>query len=279
MGPCLDQAEPTDAAAPMRSGAAFFSFLHLVWTMRHIVFLHVLVLLIAAACAWAVFHDPDSGVEDPAIRINGRVFSKAELSERIAEKPYDQDRAAFLSQLISRELLIQEAKRQEIHKDAAFRKKIREFYEQTLVTHLMIRKEKESDIPPSPELIRRFRELEDKRVTFTLFQYPDYKSLQLKKPSGQVTKKDLPFETLSFAVQYRLAESFGEAGPPLSSGEGYVCFRLDGVTISGTRTERIPEEELRTLLTRAIRNARQVQWEGELWAASEIRIWDENKEE
>ncbi len=87
----------------------------------------------------------------PLAQVGDYVFTEKAFRERAAEWAYYQglgaltqdSRKALLEQEIDKELLIQEAVRHKLHEDDKFRKTIENYWEQTLITFLLEKKNKE----------------------------------------------------------------------------------------------------------------------------------------
>jgi hypothetical protein len=106
----------------------------------------------------------------PMARVGAYVFTEKAFRERAAEWAYYQGigalspekKRALLEQEIDKELLIQEAVRLKLHEDDLFRRTIENYWEQTLVTHLLERKSeeiKDTIIVTSEEVQARYEEI------------------------------------------------------------------------------------------------------------------------
>ncbi len=82
--------------------------------------------------------------KDVVARINNRVITKTEFEDSLARAEamthVKKDRRSFLQDMISKELLIQEAEKMGLDKDESFRRSIQNYYEQTLLKNLINRK-------------------------------------------------------------------------------------------------------------------------------------------
>jgi peptidyl-prolyl cis-trans isomerase C len=104
-------------------------------------FLSIFILFIVSIIAGCE-RKPEGPV---AVQINERAITleefKAEVDKSLAIDPEftgtPEDREGLIEELITRELLIQEAMRLGLDREAEFRRQIRKYYEQTLVEELM----------------------------------------------------------------------------------------------------------------------------------------------
>src|SRR6056297_2464487 len=113
--------------------------------MRYLYYIIVIVLLATAGFAFLRHEKASVDVSRPAITINDRIITENELQDRLAAKPHDMTDQQYIDSLIMQELLIQEALKQNIHKEESFRRSVENFYEQSLVKILLDRKSRETD--------------------------------------------------------------------------------------------------------------------------------------
>ena len=101
----------------------------------------VILLTVAFGCS----RGPSS--KDIAVRINDYTLTSQEFNELFAEAGFIEDtseaREAFLENLITRKLLLQEAQNEGLDKQKVFLKSIENFWEQALLSIIIERKAKE----------------------------------------------------------------------------------------------------------------------------------------
>jgi len=195
----------------------------------------ILALLILASIVTLVYLWPRAAGPkvDVVATINGYQLEKNELpaaSHGEGGKP-DED---ILNSAITRELLIQEAQRQKIDKEAAFRKSLKEFYEQSLLKTLMDRKYAELNVTVSDEEIDRYLSLFGKTIRFTRLPVsasPPYKPLS---DQGQAT--EALFDDLADSLKPLIASlKPGEYAVKFDTSHEQYALRLDAVTAAKTK--------------------------------------------
>ncbi len=101
------------------------------------------VSILAALCLGlliAPLMTPRPKPVEGSLVINQRVYQPQELEERLRSTPYHFDnQGELISDLIYRELLLQEAKKQKINSESEFLAAMRDFYEQSMIKTLLDR--------------------------------------------------------------------------------------------------------------------------------------------
>jgi hypothetical protein len=98
-------------------------------------------------------------VSEPALIINDRIVSQSELEEFAKVGSYHSQGSGFLDAVITRELLIQEAVREGIHEEEAFRASVEAYYEQSLVKELVDRKLQNLSAEVTADMVKEFKEM------------------------------------------------------------------------------------------------------------------------
>lgn len=236
--------------------------------MRYIYVVAGLILIIAGAAGMTLLKSghPPAG---EAVRVNSRVITADEYRKAFAEKaetsPVPPDRKQFLDDLVTREILIQEAKRLGLDQEETFRRSIQNYYEQTLLKNLTQRKMSEMRVSVSEEEIASYYERMGKVYELSLISLPTEREAQeavRNFPAGKAEKKmlhadDIPPPMLD-AV---LALKAGEVSPrPVPRREGFIVFRLDGY-----KKEAVPplagvREEIRKNIEERKRQGEMEKW-------------------
>jgi hypothetical protein len=125
--------------------------------MKHLVYIHIIVIGFSALTAYFLFYNKN-GIQNPFIEINKKNISKEEYEKALNNKPYYLDNNQFLDQFIEKEILIQEAIKNNLHQNEDFKIKIKSFYEKNLVQLLMEKKFEEfSNLEASEDLISKYK--------------------------------------------------------------------------------------------------------------------------
>jgi len=194
-------------------------------------FLYYIVGIVVMFSVFAVYGLKNTQVElsTPALVINDRIITEEELDGMIQSKPYYMTRKAYLDSVVTRQLLIQEAVRQNINKEEAFRRSVENYYEQSLIKILLDRTLKSIEVDVTDKEIEHYHALLDTRVKLTKFGYKTLDQARRGKGgTSQTTEVDFIdlSDDLKFIV-YMLDEK--QVSQPIKSGMGVMTYRLDAI--------------------------------------------------
>jgi hypothetical protein len=206
--------------------------------------------------------------------INDRTITKEEFEKMLTAGGYHlRNREEFLDALVTKELLIHEAKRLGLDRDEAFRQSLQNFYEQSLIKALMGRKFGAGQQAVSDEEVSLYNSLVGSTVEMTSFRAPSPETLKdTSRLQGE--SRTLPFDSLAPNIRCALARlKTGEVTPPFRSGDGYSAIRLDRVLPpAAPKTGTIDAEKVRKLLAEDKREAAMSAWMDELKRTCIVRI-------
>ena len=195
----------------------------------------ILALLILASIAALIYLWPRASAQkqDVVATINGYQLARSELSSSLSEEERGHEMEDVLNAAITRTLLIQEAERQKIDKEEAFRKSLKNFYEQSLLKTLIDRKYAALNVAVSDEDIDRYLSLFGKNIRFTRLQVsanPPYRPV-----SNQGETTDVPFDNLADSLKPIISSlKPGEYAVRFDTGHEQYGLRLDAVTAPAT---------------------------------------------
>lgn len=167
--------------------------------------------------------------DEIAISVNGRDIARDAVALEGARRGYHaKEQSELYDTLIARELLIQEAERQAIHKEESFRKSLKEFYESSLIKILLDRKNEQLESKVGDEEIAGYLALTGKIVTFTrLDAIP--KSHEDAEVAGGLTNTAL-FNDLATPMRMLLASLRpGQYAIHFDTGTERYAVRLDDI--------------------------------------------------
>jgi hypothetical protein len=197
--------------------------------MKYIYYILAIMVIFSGLAAYGLF-DTRIEVSEPVLSVNDRIFSASELDKLLKIDPTDMTRDHFIEALIEKQLLIQEAIRQEINKEESFRRSVQNFYEQSLIKTLLDRKYDSLVVDVSAQEVARYEELTTKQVVITKQIYPSLKDLeQQTNQSSQMI--DSAFVDLSDDLKYVVLTTkkgvFSE--PVYQTGQGMMMYRVDDI--------------------------------------------------
>ncbi len=241
---------------------------------------YIWYLIVLAGCSGALilyftisFEPPEKNI---VISINQKHITLEEFSARFASvqtSAHNSDKHDFINSLIVKELMIQDAQKEGIDKDEAFRRSIQDYYEQSLVKQVMDKKIKSLKVDVTDEEVDRFNSFQNSSVKVTVFSASDENAAKKGEFRAQEVRI-LRVNDLAGNIAERL-EVLKEGGvtSPICSDTGCDVFRLDTVTPLVTVTVS-PEDrkKLRSMLAERKRQKAIDLWISDLKAKSVIKI-------
>lgn len=240
--------------------------------MRYIYYIIGIFLILSAFFAYELLPH-SSSKKDAAIKINGRIISVDELSKlRASCPPYKKERENFMNDLITKELLIQEARKEGIDKEESFRSSIQNYYEQSLIKLLIDRKLASLRVEAGKKEIDNYAGLVGKRVTLTILGAGNQGAE--KSAAGENGRKMiLPFEDLSEDLRGPISLlKRGETTGPVRMGDSLIRMRLDRVEPMA-HAPAVDKAEIRKRLMEAKKEKIINDWLAELKRNASVEIY------
>ncbi|MBA4373093.1 MAG: hypothetical protein C0402_09575 [Thermodesulfovibrio sp.] len=195
--------------------------------MKYIYYIISISLLVSAIAAYQfVFNKPPK--TNAALIINDRIISRTEFDNLYAAKPVQIDgQSEFINTLITKELMIQEAQKEGIDKDPAFRKAIQNYYEQSLIKLLMDRKFSRLPVEVSENDIDHYIALQTRNLHLTIAN-ADSEAAAAAGTFSEKETKVVRCRDLSEDIREKIITlKEGESTKPVKAGASYMVIRLD----------------------------------------------------
>lgn len=162
--------------------------------------------------------------------INQRIYQPQELDEQLRTTPYHFDgKKEQITDLIYRELLLQEAKLQEIDAEDAFRHSLRDYYEQSMIKTLLDRQYQSPEHQPNTVQVEACLPILSKRFQIKRFSYPDRSSAQ-DNSNAQLKEYNLPYLELPEGIRPSLFKlNGGTLSEPMHSADGWFRLQLTDI--------------------------------------------------
>lgn len=195
--------------------------------MRYIYYIILIVLVLSAALVYELLSSSVTP-KDTAMVINGRVITIKEFNRLQSSPPlYLKTREDVIDSIVTRELLIQEAQREGIDKEEAFRQSIQNFYEQSLIKLLLDRKFNSAKISVSDSELDRYLSFLGRKVRVTVSTADTVKDANAGN-FRDVRTREVAFDNLSSFIRERLVRlKEGQSTEPIGKGGKFVVVRLD----------------------------------------------------
>lgn len=235
----------------------------------------ILAILVLASVVTLIYLWPHATTpkQDVVATVNGYPLAKSELTASPSEEKSGQQIEDSLDSAITHTLLIQEAQRQKIDSEEAFRKSLKDFYEQSLLKILMDRKYAALKVTVSDEEIDHYLSLFGKMIRFTRLPVsvnPPYKPVSDQGETTVALFDDLADPLKSMTANLKP----GEYAVSDSVPERYA-LRLDAVmTAAKSKSPRVtlPREMAKTALEQSKKERLIAQWLLELRQNAAITI-------
>jgi hypothetical protein len=250
--------------------------------MRYIYVVAGLILIIAGISGMTLLK-PGPLLSKEAARVNKRVITIDEFGKAYEEKaatcPVPPDKKQFLEDLVTREILIQEAKRLGLDREEPFRRSIQNYYEQALLKNLTQKKMSDITVSVSEEEIASYYSSMGNVYELSVLVLPsEHKANEAIKdfPSGKADKRtlhvdEIPHEMLDAVLTLKVGEV---SLRPVPCDKGFFVFRLEGY-----RKEPVPpldavRDEIRKTIGEKKRQTGMERWLAGLKKDSRITIND-----
>jgi parvulin-like peptidyl-prolyl isomerase len=216
--------------------------------MRYIYYILFILVVLSAVVGFQLMAK-DDGDKNAALVINGRVITLDEFKSLRDAMSYQKGDSDFINSLITREILIQEAQKQGIDKEEAFRKSIRNFYEQSLTKALLDKKLASLQVTVSDDELNQCIGFMNKKFHLTIFTFESLEDAEHGiYREGEETS--LYFEELPKELRDRiLAGREGEITDPVKTGDKYEAVRVDRIEDCSLRERSgVDIERIKTIL-------------------------------
>lgn len=235
-------------------------------------YLFIILAIVSLATILSLFSllpgkSPSKG--EIALSINGHDIARDTIDSETEKGCYhSENQSEIFDAMITRELLIQEAERQNINKEESFRQSLKQFYENSLIKILLDRKNEQLTATVTDGELDGYIALLSKIVTFTRLDAIPQSAAEAGSAKG-LTNTVL-FVDLATPVKMLLSSlQPGQYGVQFDTGTEKYAIRLDKVEpspdpaagnvdrqrLSATMTEYKREQQMNEWLADLKRNA------------------------
>ncbi len=246
--------------------------------MKYLYIILAIIGLATILTLFFIFPEKSTPEKDIAISINGHDIGKDTITAQGKKYGYHADqRAEVFDTLITRELLIQEAERQAIHKEESFRQSLKSYYENSLVKTLLDRQNSKLQGTVSDADIDVYIGFLGKIVTFTRLDKVPTSATEAISAKG-VTNTAL-FSDLATPVRLLLSSlQPSQYGVKFDTGTDNYALRLDSVQASPDYVAKtVDKQRIRELLEEYQKEQQMNRWLLELRKNATITIHKEQK--
>ncbi len=213
-----------------------------------------LLIILAILCAatvitfFVILPEPQKAENDAVVTINGKTLTREELQNYKENAPLHGTNEEFLDKLITKQLLIAEAQRRNIDKEADFRKALKTFYEHSLIKILMERVNQDVDITVTDEEVERFAGSYGK--TFTFYSLPITEPTDAEVIKAKGTRHTELFDDLGATLQQTLAAmQVNETAETFMTSNEKIAVFLEDIQGQSVSSGEIDKEAIKQKLT------------------------------
>ncbi len=203
--------------------------------MKYLYYIAAILVVFSGLAAYGLLNTRIE-LSKPAIVVNDRIVTEAEYEKLLQTKPYHMTEDQYIDSIITKQLLIQEAVRQNINKEESFRKSVETFYEQSLIKILLDRKLKSLAVDVTDKEIEKYKSFSQTHVDISKFMYKtldealvgENQTLQKIESNFSDISDDLKFIVLNLEE--------GQSSEPIVLETGAVVYRLENIKHMDTGT-------------------------------------------
>lgn len=196
--------------------------------MKYIYYIIAILAVFSGISAYVIF-DPCIEISKPFLSINDRIISRAEFERFLTRKPAYMSQDQFVETVIERQLLIQEAIKNDINKEKNFQSCIQHFYEQSLIKVLLDRKQASLAVDVAMDEVKKYKACLGNNFVITKMVYPSMEDMQ-GKTNGYAHTFESEFSYLSDDLQFIIFNlNSGETTEPKITDSGIVQYKLEHI--------------------------------------------------
>jgi len=239
----------------------------------------ILAIVVAASLLSLFFLWPNSKIpkKDTLFTINGQKYTRDIVTSQNNRFGYHSDNnLEMINTVISRELLIQEAQKQAIDKEATFRASLKNYYENGLIKILLDRKNDATQVEISDEEIDRYISFLNTIVSFTRLEHIPKSDKEATQIAGVSTTS--LFNDLAIPVRILLSSlSPGSFKIQFDTGSEQYAIRLDKVEPTLKKEATTPDrKKIRLILAEFKKEQMMNEWYNDLRKQASITIHNNN---
>jgi hypothetical protein len=239
--------------------------------MKYLLIIFTIILAITAATIFFIWPDRPMEKKDILVTINGHNISRTDLQEEGKTGSHHESGDDFLTSVITRQLLIEEAQKLSIDKEPSFRKELKEYYEQSLIKVLMERENASLHAQVSDQEVDNFLSSFGMTYTFVRLKTLEPPSVESLKKNGMV--HSARFEDLSENLQLVIAGlKPGEIAMEFETGNENYAVLLQKIEGNSERPASIDPIKVRKTLIEHKRRQQTNNWINNLRKKATITI-------
>lgn len=211
--------------------------------MKYLIIILLLICAVTSATLYLIWPETSLDTENVAVTINGHSLTRNRVQAVGADNGYHpEEYAVLLNSAITRELLIQEAQRQDLDKEESFRVSLKTYYEESLIKTLIDRQYAKPVAAIADTEVDTYLSYFGKIVTFSRLTVVDNKIED--SDDGTALINEVLFDDLAEPMKILLASlTPGEHAIKFDTGSEQYGIRLEKVGEAGGNSSTLPGRE------------------------------------
>lgn len=175
-----------------------------------------------------VWPGDDNSPDDPIVTINGQPLTRQKIVNLKNDTIHSENNDEYISELITKHLLIREAQRRKLDKEPTFRVALKRFYEQSLIDALLQQVKDKIETETTAEEIDRY--LQSYGKIFSFYKLKTSGNANQSKIKKQGTKYITRFDDLDLPLRHALASMEpGDTTTTRSSQNERIAIYLEAI--------------------------------------------------
>ncbi len=240
--------------------------------MKYLIITLGIIWLVTVSTFYFLWSDKSADEGNIAVTINGHNLALNSVSAGAEPVGYhSEEYADLLDSAITRELLIQEAQRQDIDKEESFRLSLKSYYEESLIKILMDRQYAQPISEITEAEVDSYLSFYGKIVTFSRLSVKD-RVVEVAATPGTIN--EVLFDDLAEPMKILLSSlNPGEHAIRYDTGNDQYAIKLEKIADSGAPPTQLPDINRVKTLLEEYRHQQQIDnWLNELRQNASITI-------
>jgi len=246
--------------------------------MKYLITIGCFLAVLSLVTIYIIAPSPAPDEKSVVLKVNDSTITSSMLEKSEKNRPsHHENREEFINSVVIEQLLLQEAQRQKIDQEPAFREAIKTYYEQSLIKILLERQDQSIDDTVSEEEIDLFLSYFGKTITFSIAQGTgDHIAPEIDWSASNTQKER--FGDLSTTMQPLLVGlQPGDTRAVFDTGNEWFAVRVENITQeSKSDPKTMPRETARSIIRAEKREQQLNSWINKMVSGADISIKEDN---
>lgn len=217
--------------------------------MKYLIIIFSIISAASVISFFFFFSTQQPPASETVVSINGYPLTRQVIQKYKDKDIHHGDNADFISEMITKQLLIAEAQRLGIDKEPSFRAALKTFYEHSLIKIVLDRVEKDTQVSITEEEVDRYINSFGKIYTFYTYNTSETVKGEIIKTEGKLYSSR--FDDLGDHVQYVLASLRpGDSAISYITGNEKLAVYLEKIEGESNPSHNLSRKKIKEQLRR-----------------------------